>query len=78
MFCSISQYFTGMKLKIILLQHVTILQRYQTKNASFAACHNISEVSTKNAFFVACHNTSLLSNKNASFTACHNTSQVSN
>ena len=44
-FCSISQYFTGIKLKMLPLQHLTILHKYQTKNASFAACHNTSKVS---------------------------------
>ena len=34
---SMSQYFTGIKLKMLPLQHVTILHKYQTKNASFAA-----------------------------------------
>ena len=45
-----SQHFTGIKLKLLQLQHVTTLHRYQTKNPSFAACHNTSQVSNYKCF----------------------------
>ena len=45
-----SQYFIGIKLKLSPLQHVKTLHRYQTKIASFAACHNTSLLSNQQCF----------------------------
>ena len=89
-----SQYLTSIKLKMLPLQHVTILHRYQLKMCFCSMSQYITGMKlkvcllqhvtildryqTENATFAACHNTSQASTKDALFVACHNTSQVSN
>ena len=73
-----SEYFTGIKLKILPLQHVTILHSYQLKMSFCSMSQSFTGIKLK---MLPLQHVTILhryETKSVSFAACHNTSQVSN